>query len=125
MSHALVHCHRLQVKNKNEVLILQTMQHIMASRNEFLRARKALAGEGSGTAIHRQTFNKLEVVFLTHMCSSDPEVISATADCLGLLCEESDILIEVVQNEDMIEFLQPNLEVYRQLSKFGQRTFTA
>ena len=48
--------------------------------------------EGSSSANHRVTRSKLEIVFLTHLCVSNPDIIAAAAEGFNRLCEEADIL---------------------------------
>lgn len=78
---------------------------------------QASAAEGSGTDLHKQTRNKLEVVFLSHLCSPEPEVVRASARCLELLCDEARVLLEVTNAESAVHHLQANLSVYTDISQ--------
>lgn len=79
-------------KSGNASVALDWLQRLLQQRNLYLKQHKDKAWVGSGTEIHRQTRNKLEVVLLTSMCSIEPSVVSTAAHCFNMLCEEADIL---------------------------------
>eukprot|EP00052_Salpingoeca_macrocollata_P027084 m.255425 g.255425 ORF g.255425 m.255425 type:complete len:2782 (+) comp22689_c2_seq1:322-8667(+) len=110
----------------NTLQLMTWLVDVMASRNSFLQnSNKKLSErgqpqtgipEGQNKANLVVTRHKVESVFLTQLCVSNPEIIQVAAEGFRRLCEETDIL--GVSDEDD-NLLTVNLDVYRELAKTG------
>eukprot|EP00054_Salpingoeca_dolichothecata_P028574 m.218407 g.218407 ORF g.218407 m.218407 type:complete len:2785 (-) comp26259_c1_seq1:68-8422(-) len=109
--------HLIGSKTSSVEDLLRWLEYVLASRNAFLLSNKHRVREGSCTELHRQTRNKVEVVFLYNLCHPDQNIIRCAANCAKLFCEEADILIDAGSPVD--DSFRANLHIYRQLSETG------
>ncbi|KAI7901148.1 uncharacterized protein BX663DRAFT_457281 [Cokeromyces recurvatus] len=96
--------------------LLELLKKLFESRNEFLRAHRDIASQGSDTRERLQASIGLEVALLVLLCSSDIEICSSAITCLGHICTESQLTESIDDPQHVVSMLVENLPIYKQLS---------
>eukprot|EP00047_Mylnosiga_fluctuans_P015123 m.43539 g.43539 ORF g.43539 m.43539 type:complete len:2596 (+) comp5784_c0_seq3:20-7807(+) len=104
----------------SEAQTLRWLCDLERAKNTYLRTARASATKtGGGDFNHKTARNKLEIVFLTCLCSCDPAIVARGLEGLGLLCDESAILLEYLDptsDGSLYDYLTANKPVYLPLS---------
>jgi hypothetical protein len=105
-----------ELKPQSILKVITLLEEILSRRNNFLRSQQN-EDVTKLQELRMQSTTKLEITVLINLCNGDPEICTKAATCLGLLCDEIDIV-----GSENASVISTNYQVYRKIAASGVLT---
>ncbi|KFY44765.1 hypothetical protein V495_03267 [Pseudogymnoascus sp. VKM F-4514 (FW-929)] len=96
--------------------VLSFIHDFVESRVELIRSAKDDLISQAETPQRLASLSKLETYFLVRLCSADIEICQMVTVCVGLLCEEAQMVDAAYDSSKSPSTIMRNIEVYQDLS---------
>lgn len=105
-----------ELKPASILKVITLLEEILSRRNTFLRSQQN-EDVTKLQELRMQSTTKLEITVLINLCNGDTEICTKAATCLGLLCDEIDIV-----GSENASVISTNYQVYRRIAASGVLT---